>query len=225
MHLSDRRSHPDGTKAARASPDPDDATVYRNEVTFHDHDHPEVMTAATSGTKQGESRHKGPTVARSNRQQRSLLVSATDEQSDPIGSSAKFLLRASAHVDVRDPVLMTYLVYFTKSQAAQRARAVAAQVGWRATLFAVPEAYVLRLPRRRLLTDGQLAAERDEVLHISSTYDGDWRYVLVEQTAAQGAWERLAEEVASQAATTADVPAQRSVPAAESKSMRTGRTG
>ena len=163
-------------------------------------------------------------MARTSRQQRSLLVSATDDQSDPIGSSGKFLLHASAHVDVREPVLMTYLVYFTKSQAAQRARAVAAQVGWRATLFAVPEAYVLRLPRRRLLTDGQLAAERDEVLHLSSTYDGDWRYVLVEQTATPGAWERLAEEVASQAAT-ADVPAQRSVPASGSKSMRTGRTG
>jgi len=62
------------------------------------------------------------------------------------------------------------------------------------------------------------------VLHLSSTYDGDWRYVLVEQTATPGAWERLAEEVASQAAT-ADVPAQRSVPASGSKSMRTGRTG
>jgi len=164
-------------------------------------------------------------VARSSRQQRSLLVSAPDDQSDPIGTSAKFLLRAAAHVDVREPVLMTYLVYFTRSQGAQRARAVAAQAGWRATLFAVPEAYVLRLARRRLLTDGQVNAERDEVLHISSTYDGDWRYVLVEQTATQGAWERLADEVASQAAATAEVPAQRSVPASESRSMRRGRTG
>lgn len=154
---------------------------------------------------------------------RTLLVGAARQDSDPIGSVTKIVLRASARLDTRQPVLTTYLVYFTQVPAAQRARNAAGKAGWQATLSAVPGAYVLRLTRQRLLTDGQLDGEREQMLRLSATYNGQWRYVLLEEQGAIGtAWDSLERGIVAPADPASEVPAQRQASATELPGSRSG---
>ena len=124
-----------------------------------------------------------------------LLVSAGENQPDPLGSVTTFLRRASTSVELRDPVVMSCLVYFTTMEAARGAREEAERSGWHVTLFAVPDAYVARLTRERLLTDGLLDVEREEVLRLSAAHDGLWRHVLLEQLSSRSIWDICADEI------------------------------